>query len=346
MMQPSHTILIGSQTGRINLLLAKRTLKWCFILLLFTVGVAIFALATGQLKTTFSELSQVLFGEGERFLTTVVLEWRLPRLTSALVFGAALGVSGALFQSLIRNPLGSPDVIGFNTGAYTGALVVIILFGGGSLQIACGAIVGGIVCAGLVYGLAFKQGIQGFRLIIIGIGVSAMLSALNTWMMISSNLETAMAAALWGAGSLNGVSWHQVVPSLSFISAALLAAAMLARKLNLLEMGDDSANMLGINSERTRQLAMLCGVILTAAVTATAGPIAFIALVAPQLAKKLTREGGLALIPAAFMGAMLLTLSDFIAANLFAPNQLPVGIVTVSIGGFYLIYLLIQQSGK
>jgi iron complex transport system permease protein len=111
-------------------------------------------------------------------------------------------------------------------------------------------------------------------------------------------------------------------------------------------MGDDSANMLGISSEKTRQLAMLFGVILTAAVTATAGPISFIALVAPQLAKKLTREGGVAIIPSALMGAMLLTLSDFVAANLFAPNQLPVGIVTISIGGIYLIYLLIQQSGS
>ncbi|SHG09557.1 iron-enterobactin ABC transporter permease [Vibrio gazogenes] len=345
-MQPSNTILLGSQTGWLNILLSKRALKWSLALLCFTSVVAVFALSTGQLKTTFAELSQVLFGEGEKFLTTVVLEWRLPRLTSGLVFGAALGVSGALFQSLIRNPLGSPDVIGFNTGAYTGALVVIILFGGSYLQIAFGAIVGGIVCAGMVYLLAFKQGIQGFRLIIIGIGVSAMLSAFNTWMMISSSLETSMAAALWGAGSLNGVSWDQVVPSMSFICVALLAAMILARKMNILEMGDDSANMLGISSEKTRQLAMLFGVILTAAVTATAGPISFIALVAPQLAKKLTREGGVAIIPSALMGAMLLTLSDFVAANLFAPNQLPVGIVTISIGGVYLIYLLIQQSGS
>ncbi|QMV14157.1 iron-enterobactin ABC transporter permease [Vibrio spartinae] len=345
-MRPSNTILLGSQTGWLNILLSKRALKWSLALLCFTAVVAVFALSTGQLKTTFAELSQVFFGEGEKFLTTVVLEWRLPRLTSGLVFGAALGVSGALFQSLIRNPLGSPDVIGFNTGAYTGALVVIILFGGSYLQIAFGAIVGGIVCAAMVYLLAFKQGIQGFRLIIIGIGVSAMLSAFNTWMMISSSLETSMAAALWGAGSLNGVSWDQVVPSMSFIVIALLAAALLARKMNLLEMGDDSANMLGISSEKTRQLAMLFGVILTAAVTATAGPISFIALVAPQLAKKLTREGGVAIIPSALMGAMLLTLSDFVAANLFAPNQLPVGIVTISIGGVYLIYLLIQQSGS
>lgn len=344
-MQPSKTILLGNQTGFHNILISKHTLKWCVILTISVVMVAIVSLSTGQLKTTLHDMSQILLGEGEQFLATVVLEWRLPRLTSCLLFGAALGVSGALFQSLIRNPLGSPDIIGFNTGSYTGALIVIVVFGGSYLQIAFGAIIGGILCAGIVYLLAFKKGIQGFRLIIIGIGVSAMLSAFNTWLMISSSLETAMTAAIWGAGSLNGVSWSKTTPSFLFIIFAMLAAAMLSRKMNILEMGDDSANMLGVDSERTRQLAMLFGVILTAAVTATAGPISFISLVAPQLAKKLTQEGGVAIIPSALMGAMLLTLSDFAASNLFAPNQLPVGMVTISIGGMYLIYLLIKQSG-
>lgn len=345
-MHPSKSILIGSQTGCYNLLISRRTLMWCLALVLATLMVAMITLSTGQLKTTWTELSQVIWGEGDPFLSTVILEWRLPRLTSSLLFGAALGVSGALFQSLIRNPLGSPDVIGFNTGAYTGALIVIIGFGGNYFQIAFGAIAGGIMCAGLVYVLAFKQGVQGFRLIIIGIGVSAMLGAFNSWLMVSSSLETAMTAALWGAGSLNGLSWGKVMPAFLFIALALMAAAMLARQMNILEMGDDSANMLGVDSEKIRRLAMLFGVILTAAVTAAAGPISFIALVAPQLAKKLTREGGVAIIPSAFMGAMLLTLSDFAASNLIAPNQLPVGMVTISIGGFYLIYLLIQQSGN
>ncbi len=345
-MQPSKTVLFGNQSGSHNILIPIRSIKWCLILSFMTLIVATLVLSTGQLKTTISELSQVFFGEGDAFLTTVILEWRLPRLTSSLLFGCALGVSGALFQSLIRNPLGSPDVIGFNTGAYTGALIVIILIGGNDFQIAFGAIAGGIICAVVVYLLAFKQGVEGFRLIIIGIGISAMLSAFNTWLMVSSSLETAMSAALWGAGSLNGLSWDKVAPSFIFIMFALLAAVVLARKMNILEMGDDSANMLGIDSERTRQLAMLFGVILTAAVTATTGPISFISLVAPQLAKKLTKQGGVSIIPSALMGAMLLTLSDFAASNLFAPNQLPVGMVTISIGGVYLIYLLIKQSGN
>ncbi|WP_070971609.1 iron-enterobactin ABC transporter permease [Vibrio sonorensis] len=345
-MKPSNYYLLGQQSGRLNILVPKRSLKWCLLLTLTAFVIATFALVTGQLKTSFSELHEIVFGGGDKFIRAVVVEWRLPRLTASLVFGAALGVSGALFQSLIRNPLGSPDIIGFNTGAYTGALLVIIVLGGNYIQIALGAIAGGIISAAAVYLLAFKQGVKGFRLIIIGIGISAMLSAFNTWLMITSSLESAMTAAVWGSGSLNGMSWDKVIPSFSFIFFALIATAYLTRNMNILEMGDDSANVLGIDSERTRQLAMFCGVVLTAAVTATAGPISFIALVAPQLAKAVTKEGGVALVPSALMGATLLILADFTAANLFAPNQLPVGIVTISIGGVYLIYLLIRQSGR
>ncbi len=345
-MQPAKTIVIGQRGGRYHFLVAKNALLTAGMLTVVLGLLLACALFFGQSATSISELNLVLSGHADRFLTSMVLEWRLPRIVSALVFGAALGVSGALFQSLIRNPLGSPDIIGFNTGAYTGALVVIIVFGGGYAEIAMGAIGGGVVCAAVVYFLAWQQGVQGFRLILIGIGVSAMLSAFNSWMMISSNLDTAMTAALWGAGSLNGMSWAMVLPSFVCITLALVVAFALSGALNILEMGDDSAYMLGIDAEQARRIAMFVGVVLTAAVTAVTGPIAFIALVAPQLAKKLTGDQGMALAVPALMGAILLLAADFIAVNLFAPNQLPVGMVTLCIGGFYLIYLLIHQSGR
>ena len=138
--------------------------------------------------------------------------WRLPRVLLALMLGAALGMSGAIFQSLTRNPLGSPDIIGFNSGAYTGALVVILLIGGTYYEIAVGALVGGIATAAVVYLLAYKRGVQGFRLIIVGIAISAMLGSVNTWMILKAKLDDAMAAAVWGAGSLNGLGWTQVWP--------------------------------------------------------------------------------------------------------------------------------------
>ncbi|ELB2821752.1 iron-enterobactin ABC transporter permease [Vibrio alginolyticus] len=345
-MQPSGTYLLGRKSGRFNFLISKRTVAWCILLTIATTIIATFALSQGELRTSPTDLVEVAFGTAEQFTSIVILEWRLPRLFASLVFGAALGVSGALFQSLIRNPLGSPDIIGFNTGAYTGALVVIIVFGGSYFEVAFGAITGGLIAATAVYLLAYKQGIQGFRLIIIGIGIRAMLSAFNSWLMLTSKLETAMTAAIWGAGTLNGLGWNKILPSFVFIAVAFVISATLVRKLNLLEMGDDNAAMLGVSGERTRRLAMLSGVILTAAVTAATGPISFIALVAPQLARKLTKDGSVGLMASALMGAMLLTLSDFTAVNLFAPHQLPVGVITISIGGIYLLYLLIRQSER
>ena len=345
-MQPPKTILLGNQSGPINILIRKKTLKWCFVLLFASLLVAIFSISSGQLSTSFDEVISAFTNTGHSLTQTVVIEWRLPRLASSLLFGAALGVSGALFQSLIRNPLGSPDIIGFNTGSYTGALAVIILFSGSYIQIAFGAIIGGALSALIVYIIAYKGGIQGFRLIIIGIGISAMLSAFNMWMMVSANLDVAMKAAMWGAGSLNGMTWTKVTPSYLFIVSGLIIAGVIAKQMQMLEMGDDSAKMLGINTEKLRVIAMVVGVVLTAAVTAACGPISFISLVAPQLAQKLVKANSITIATSALMGAMLLTASDYLAVNLFAPNQLPVGIVTVSLGGIYLVYILIQHSGR
>ncbi|MGO1855358.1 MAG: FecCD family ABC transporter permease, partial [Microbacteriaceae bacterium] len=145
------------------------------------------------------------------FARTVVLEWRLPRAVAAIVFGAALAVSGAIFQSLTRNPLASPDIIGFSTGSYTGALLVMTLIGGGYLAVGAGALVGGIVTATAVYLLAWRRsGTQGFRLLIVGIAVAALLGSFNTWLLLTANLDVALNAAVWGAGTLNGITGTQV----------------------------------------------------------------------------------------------------------------------------------------
>ena len=186
----------------------------------------------------------------------------------ALLIGAALGVSGAIFQSLMRNPLGSPDVMGFNTGAWSGVLVAMVLFGQDLTAIALAAMVGGIVTSLLVWLLAWRNGIDTFRLIIIGIGVRAMLVAFNTWLLLKASLETALTA-----GSLNGLTWAKTSPSAPIIILMLIAAALLVRRMRLLEMGDDTACALGVSVERSRLLMMLVAVVLTAAATALAGPI-------------------------------------------------------------------------
>ncbi|MCS5733726.1 FecCD family ABC transporter permease [Herbiconiux daphne] len=324
-----------------------RTLVMCAALAVVTLAVAVLALCLGDLPLTVPEVVSAFAGQQSGIVETVVLEWRLPRVLASVVFGAALGVSGAIFQSLTRNPLASPDIIGLSAGSYAGGLVVIILAGaaGGSLPVAGGAIVGGLVAAALVYLLAYRRGVQGFRLIVVGIGISAMLEALSIYLVLRAKLEVAMAAAIWGAGSLNSVGWSQFVPAFAVIAVTFVALGALSRPMRQLELGDDAARSLGSRVEPARLGLVVCAVALTALVTAAAGPIAFVALAAPQIAQRLTRTAGIALVPSAFLGALVLAVSDILAQHAL-PAPLPVGLVTVVIGGAYLTWLLIHEARR
>ena len=322
---------------------SRRLIITCLLLITACVVAGIWGLRSGTVTLETSQVFAALMGDAPRSMTMVVTEWRLPRVLMALLIGAALGVSGAIFQSLMRNPLGSPDVMGFNTGAWSG---VMVLFGQDLTAIALAAMVGGIVTSLLVWLLAWRNGIDTFRLIIIGIGVRAMLVAFNTWLLLKASLETALTAGLWNAGSLNGLTWAKTSPSAPIIILMLIAAALLVRRMRLLEMGDDTACALGVSVERSRLLMMLVAVVLTAAATALAGPISFIALVAPHIARRISGTARWGLTQAALCGALLLLAADLCAQQLFMPYQLPVGVVTVSLGGIYLIVLLIQESRK
>jgi len=315
-------------------------------LLLCCAVLAIYALGSGTLSLGPQQVIDALRGEGAKNLAVIVTQWRLPRVAMALILGAALGISGAIFQSLLRNPLGSPDVIGFNTGAYSGVLVVIVLFNGSIGEITAGAMAGGLISGLLVYWLAWRQGVETFRLIIVGIAIRALLIAANTWLIINASLESALTAGLWSAGSLNGVTWQKSLPAIAVIAIAIVAAQGLAKRMRLLEMGDDTACALGVPVERSRLLLMLTAVSLTAMATAVAGPISFIALVAPQISRRLGAGQRQSLLLTALTGALLLLAADVMAQRLFLPYQLPVGVLTVSLGGIYLIGLLIRESRR
>jgi iron complex transport system permease protein len=235
--------------------------------------------------------------------------------------------------------------MGFSAGSYTGALVVILIFSGGTYETAVGALAGGVFTAMAVYLLAWRQGVQGARLIIVGIGVSAMLSAFNAWMIREADLQVAMAAAIWGAGSLNGLGVEQLVPVALVLGSLLPATLLLSRPMRQLELGEDVARASGIDAGRTRGLIMLCGVALTAIATASAGPISFIALCSPQFARRITRSDGVPLMASALMGALLLLVADWVAQHAFAV-QLPVGVMTLSIGGLYFLFLLMREGRR
>lgn len=348
--QPMPPVDFGRRTVRwrragLWLHLDLRTITVCVILALGCLGLALVSLASGDYQLSIPEVASAVLGGENEFARTVVVDWRMPRVLAAIMFGAALGVSGAIFQSLTRNPLASPDIIGFSTGAYTGALIVIIVAGGSYLQVSVGALVGGLATAAAVYLLAFKRGLQGFRLIIVGIAIAAMLGSVNTWLILTAELEVAITAATWGAGSLNATNWQQAGIGTIVIVVLLVAAAAAARPMRQLELGDDAARSLGVAAEPVRLVLIVVGVALTAVVTAAAGPIAFVALAAPQIARRIARTAGVTLAPAAFMGALLLCASDYVAQHV-VPSALPVGIVTVVIGGGYLIWLLIHEARR
>jgi iron complex transport system permease protein len=330
---------------RVAVRLEWRSVVVCTVLALAVVCLAVFALMTGSYQLSPGQVVSALTGGETGLVHDIVVEWRLPRVAAALVFGAALGVSGAVFQSILRNPLADPYIIGFSQGSYTGALVVILVVNGTYMQLVGGALLGGMATAVAVYVLAYRRGVQGFRLIIVGIGVSAMLGSLNTWLLLKADLEDAMAAAAWGAGSLNGVSWDQVIIGGACIAVLLLLAGMLSRPMRQLELGDDAAASQGVRASPARLGLIVVGVALTATVTAASGPIAFISLVTPQIARRLARTAGISLAPAALVGALLCLAADYIAQHI-APTPLPVGITTVMLGGGYLGWLLFTEGRR
>lgn len=328
---------------RVSFLLNLRMMGVGAVLLILALCSAGLSVASGTYAIPFTGVVHALSGHGDAMVLMIVTEWRLPRAMLALLLGSALGLSGAIFQSVTRNPLGSPDIIGFAAGSYTGALVVMLLLSGGYYETAAGALVGGIVTALAVYLLAYRRGAQGFRLIIVGVGISAVLSAINAWMIREADLQVAMSAAIWGAGSLNGLGIEQLVPVAIVLCVIVPLTFLLGRPMRQLEMGDDAARASGVEANRVRLMLMVLGVALTATVTAAAGPIAFIALAAPQIARRLIRSGAVPLLPSALMGAFLLSAADWAAQHAFS-IQLPVGVMTVSIGGVYFLWLLVRED--
>ncbi|MFL1430699.1 MULTISPECIES: FecCD family ABC transporter permease [unclassified Nocardiopsis] len=311
-------------------------------LLAVAVAIAVAAIGIGDHPLGVWEVAAALTGGGEPFHRVIVVEWRLPVAVAVVVFGALLGLGGAIFQSLTRNPLGSPDVIGFDAGAYTAVVLTILVVGSrGYWSIATAAVAGGLAAAFAVYVLAYRRGVQGFRLIIVGIAVSAMLGSVNAYLITRAELDDAMAVGFWGAGSVARVTWEGLLPSLA------IAAVLLAPALRRLELGDDTAVAQGTRPGPVRLGLVVTGVATSALVTAAAGPIGFVALVAPQLARRLTRTPGTGLLPAAAMGAVLLAaahLLSLVIAQVHRP--VPVGLITVCLGGLYLIRLLVGETRR
>lgn len=275
----------------------------------------------------------------------IVGQVRAPRAFTAILVGATLGLSGAILQSLTRNPLASPDFIGISAGASTGAVITMWLVGGGSLWItAAGAAVGGLLISLLIFALAWKRGIVPLRLILAGIGMGFVAQSVTQYLLTRMDVHDAGTALGWLVGSTTGRTWTHVTVAATILGVLVPIILWHARALRTMEMGDDTARALGIPVARSRAILAVSSVLLAAAATAICGPIAFIALVAPALALRLTRNAGVTLIPSALMGAVLLLAADQASQLMPATLQFPVGIFTAAVGAPYLLWLVWRAS--
>ncbi|MGW7524970.1 FecCD family ABC transporter permease [Streptomyces sp. NPDC054783] len=329
--------------GGLSLRLDLRALLVVVLLLAAACAAGVALIGTGDAKIPAADVLRTLAGNGNAYQDFIVGELRLPRVLVGLLVGGSLGLGGALFQSVSRNPLGSPDVLGLSQGSTAGALVVIVLLSGTTTQVTAGALIGGLVTGLAIHLLAWKQGVHGYRLVLVGIGVSAIATAVNGYLLTKADLVDAARAVVWMTGSLGGRDWDQVWPLLALCAVLVPLVLVHARGLRMLEMGDDVANALGVRVQRVRLVLMVSAVLLTAAATAAAGPVSFVALTAPQLARRLTRSPGPNLVPSLCMGAALLVAADWASQRAFGADQLPVGVVTGVLGGAYLLWLLVTE---
>lgn len=314
---------------------------------LAALALALFAamLILGNTIYPPSEVLAVILGQDVPGASFTVGTLRLPRAVTAVLAGLAFGVAGATFQTMLRNPLASPDVIGITSGASAAAILSLIVLGWSStatLSLSLGA---GIVTAVVIYLAARGGESTGGRLILIGIGVGAMLDAVVAYLLVRANVYDVAVAARWMTGSLNGSRMEQVPPLAVAVIVLVPLVVLLSRDLRALELGDASATALGVRVDRTRVLLVVAAVALACVATATTGPIAFVAFLAGPIATRIVGPGAPVIIPAALTGACLVLAADLLGQFAF-DTKFPVGVITGILGAPYLIYLLVRTSRR
>jgi iron complex transport system permease protein len=311
------------------------------ILALLVLAVIAVSTMVGHTFYSPQEVLRVILGDTVPGASFTVGELRLPRAMLALFAGFAFGMAGVTFQTMLRNPLASPDVIGISAGASFAAVTGIIVFSLSDLAVSVVALVGALVTATAIYLLADRRGFAGARLILIGIGIAAMIDSLIAYQLSGAAEWDLQAAMQWLAGSLNNASWERLVPLA--IVMLLVVPVMLARSadLDVLRLGDDSAAALGVRVAPTRMLLIIGAVILLAFATAATGSIAFVAFMAGPIAARLLGPGSSLLLPAGLVGALLVLVADLVGQFAFA-SRYPVGVITGILGAPYLVYLLVR----
>ena len=324
----------------------RRYLLVCGVLTVLILAMLAISLMFGRQFFGPGEVLRVLLGEQVPGASFTVGVLRLPRALVGALAGVAFGMAGITFQTMLRNPLASPDIIGISSGASAAAVFCIVMLSMTETAVSIVATIAALATAGIIYLLSFKGGMSGIRLILIGIGIAAMLQSVVSYVISRAaqwDLQTAMR---WLNGNLNGSTMDQAIPLVVAVVVGGVILTMLSKGLDTLRLGEETSAALGVNVERTRLLLILFAVTLLAFATAAAGPVAFIAFLAGPISVRLLGAAGSAgspLVPAALVGALLILVADFIGQFAFG-TRYPVGVITGALGAPYLIYLLIRSS--
>lgn len=335
---------------------------------LLGAGVVVFfavAVLLGSYTVTIPDFFRILAthltgGDKIPGASFIVMESKLPRAVLGILIGVAFGLSGGLFQTMLRNPLASPDVIGISYGASAAAVLAIVVFGASGAAVSAAALSGAIGVALLIY--AISRGSSGSgggsggrggnaagnRLILAGVGIAAALGAVVNFLMTRADVRTASEALIWLNGSLNSANWERTGVLLASLAVLVPALAFLAGPLRMLELGDDAAAGLGIRVNAARFGLVITAVALAAVATAAAGPVAFVAFLAGPIARRMV--GRPSLPASAFTGALIVLAADYFAYNvaplILGGIVLPVGVITGALGAPFLLWLLVTSNRK
>lgn len=336
--------------GKVSLLIDRKASLVTISLLLLTAAIFIISTGLGDMKISPLSVVSVFFGGGTEMEKLVVHSFRLPRIIVALVVGMSLAVAGGILQGMIRNPLASPDVLGITGGASTAVVLFLALFSdkNNALTVSIqwmplAAFIGAILAGLLVYLFAWKNGVSPVRLVLIGIGLSALFQALTTMLMLLGPIYRASQANIWITGTVYGSTWENVFTIVPWAFTLMFLAFFMARKVNVLGLGDDVATSVGTHVQKLRFVLLFISTALIGSSVAFAGGIGFVGLMAPHMARRLVGSVYGALLPvSALLGAILVMIADLVGRTLFSPLEIPAGVFTAGIGAPYFIYLLFK----
>ena len=311
------------------------------ILVLGTLG-----LTLGAAGVSPGRALAAVFGVGDTGDVFVVQRLRLPRVQAALLAGVAFALAGALFQSTLRNPLASPDILGVSTGASLGAVWAILVLGTTGVAVAAWAFGGALAAATAIWLLAWRRGLHSIRFVLVGVGIAYVCGAVLSWLLARAEIRDAQVALLWTIGSVADVRGTSLAILAGGVLVLGIAAAALSRTQAPLSLGDEFAAALGVRVSVARAGALLVAVALVAVATSAAGPIAFVALVSPAIARRLIDDGGADLAASAVVGALLVLAADLLGQHALGPLSVPAGVVTGLVGAPYLLWLLSGRADR